>query len=129
MVRESEVAEVVAELALVALVDALDRRGPVLPERDGAGAPEPDGVGAVDVDQVERVEDVAERLRDLPVVEQQVAVDEELPRHFVSRREQHRGPEDAVEAEDVLRQQVAHRRPERRRRRSSPGRAYVSALR
>ena len=50
-----EVAEVVAELALVALVDAVDRRGAVLPERDGPRAPEAHRVGAVDVDQVERV--------------------------------------------------------------------------
>ena len=42
------------------------------------GCPEAHGIGAVDVDQVERVDDVAERLGDLPVVEEQVAVDEEL---------------------------------------------------
>ena len=64
-----QVAEVVAELALVALVQSVDRSRPVLAEVDRARAPVAHGVGAVDVDQVERVDDVAERFRDLPVVE------------------------------------------------------------
>ena len=74
-----QVAEVVPELSLVALVEARDRDVAVLAERDRPRAPEPHRVGAVDVDQVERVDDVAERLRDLAVVEQQVPVHEELP--------------------------------------------------
>ncbi len=60
-----QVAEVVAELALVALVDARDRGRAVLAERDRPRTPEPHRVGTVDVDQVERIDDVPERLRDL----------------------------------------------------------------
>ena len=78
-----EVPEVVAELALVALAEPVDRRGSVLSERDRPRAPEAHRVGAVDVDQIERVDDVAERLRDLAIVEQQVAVHEELARDVV----------------------------------------------
>ena len=51
-----EVAEVVAELALVALVDAVDRRVAVLAERRRRAHAEAHRVGAVDVDQVERVD-------------------------------------------------------------------------
>ena len=72
------------------------------------------GIGAVDLEQIERVDDVPERLRDLLVVEQQVPVDEQLLRRLVSGGEQQRGPVDAVEAQDVLREQVPDRRPERR---------------
>ena len=65
-----EVPEVVAELTLVALAEPVDRRDSVLPERDRPRAPEAHRVGAVDVDQLEWVDDVAERLRDLAIVEQ-----------------------------------------------------------
>ena len=40
-------------------------------------------------------------------------MDEDLLRHRVPGREEHRRPVDAVEADDVLRHQVAHFRPER----------------
>ena len=115
-----QVAEVVAELALVALAEAVERDVAVLAERDDASRPEADGVDAVLVDQVERVEHVPERLRDLAIVEVEVAVHEQLLRHLVPGREQERGPVDAVEAEDVLRQQVP-RGPEAAGRR--PGRS------
>ena len=39
-------------------------------------------------------------------------MDEQLLRHLVAGREQERGPEDAVEAEDVLAEQVVDVRPE-----------------
>jgi hypothetical protein len=39
-----QVPEIVAELALVALLDALDRRGAVLAERHRPRAPEPDRI-------------------------------------------------------------------------------------
>src|SRR4029079_5206771 len=74
--------------------------------------PKPDRVRAVDVDQVERVDHVPERLRDLAIIEQQEAVDEQLLRDLVARREQERSPEDAVEAKNVLAEQVAGVRPE-----------------
>ena len=108
-----EVPEIVAELALVALVDARDRGRAVLAERDRPRAPEPDRIGAIDLEEIERVDDVPERLRDLLVVEQQVPVDEQLLRRLVSGCEQQCGPVDAMKAQDVLREQVPDRRPER----------------
>ena len=108
-----EVAEIVPELALVALAHAVDRGDAVLPEGDGARAPEADRVRPVDVEELERVRDeVAERLRDLAVAREQIPVHEELLRRVVAGREQHRRPVDAVEAKDVLRQQVVRGRPE-----------------
>src|SRR4029077_5801822 len=107
-----EVAEVVAELTLVALVQRVDRGAAVLAERHRAQRPKPDRVRAVDVDQVERVNHVPERLRDLAIIEQQEAVDEQLLRHLVAGREQERWPEDAVETKNVLAEQVVGVRPE-----------------
>ena len=63
----------------------IDRGDTVLPERHRPRAPEAHGVGAVDVDQVEGVDDVAQRLGDLSMVQQQVAVDEQLARNVVTR--------------------------------------------
>ena len=102
-----EVAEIVCELLLVAFVYRVERDRAVLAERNRARRPEPDRVDAVDVDQVERVDHVADRLRDLAVVEQQEAVDEDLLRQAVPGREQQRRPEDTVEPQDVLADQVA----------------------
>src|SRR5439155_5735340 len=106
-----EIAKLVAELALVARVDVLHRGVAVLPEGRGADEVEAKGVGAVDVDHVERLDDVPERLRDLPVVEREIAVHEELPWNAIAGRQQQRRPEDGVEAQDVLREVVAHRGP------------------
>ena len=107
-----EVPEVVAQLALVALAEGVERDVAVLAERDGPRDPEPHGIDAVFVDQLERVDHVAERLRDRASAEVEVAVHEQLPRHVVAGREQERGPVDAVEAEDVLREQVPDARPQ-----------------
>src|SRR5205823_2625194 len=96
------------ELSFVPVVQAFLREIAVLAELHGAGGPEPDGVAAVDVDEVERVDDVAERLRDLAIVELEIPVHEELLRHVVVRGEQECGPEDAVETQDVLREQVSY---------------------
>ena len=109
-----QVSELVRELALVSLVHVGDRGVPVLAERDGPRAPEADRVGAVEIDQLERVDDVPERLRDLAVVEQQEPVHEQLLRHLVARREQERRPDHAVEAKDVLAEHVPHGGPELR---------------
>ena len=94
-------------------MDAGEGGSTVLAERDRPRTPESHRVDSVDIDQIERVDDVAERLRDLAVVEQQVPVDEQLSRGLVAGREQHRGPEDAVEAEDVLGEQMPDLGPER----------------
>ena len=106
-----EVAEVVRELGLVALTEAVERDVAVLPERHLSRTPEADRVGAVDVDQIERVDRVAQGLRDLLLVDVQVAVHEELAGRLVAGREQQRRPVDAVETEDVLAEEM-HRGPE-----------------
>ena len=97
-----QVAEVVRELALVALAEAVQRDVAVLADGDDARDPETDRIDAVLVDEVERVEHVAERLRDLPVVEVEEAVHEQLLRRLVAGREQQRRPVDAVEPENVF---------------------------
>jgi hypothetical protein len=93
-------------------VEGVDRGTAVLAERDRPQRPEADGVGAIDVDEVEWVDHVSERLRDLAIVQQEVAVDEELLRHLVARGQEQRRPVDAVKAQDVLAQEVVDVRPE-----------------
>ena len=80
-----QVPELVSELPLVALADALERDRAVLAERDRADRPEADGIGAVDVDEVERADYVSDRLRDLLLFEQEISVDEDLLRDARTR--------------------------------------------
>ena len=75
-----QISEIVAELTLVPLVELLDGGVPVLTEPRRPKQVVPQRVGSVDVDQVERLDDVAERLRDLLLVDREVPVDEELLR-------------------------------------------------
>src|SRR5581483_10829353 len=103
-----QVAEVVSELALVPLADVVDRGAAVLPEGDRPRTPEAEGVRAVDVDQIERIDHVAEALRDLLLVEEQKPVDEQLLRDVVAGRKEHRGPVHAVEAKNVLADHVPY---------------------
>ena len=107
-----EVPEVVAQLALVALPERVERDVAVLAERDGPRDPEAHRIDAVLVDQLEWIDHVSERLRDRAPAEVEVAVHEQLPRHVVAGGEQERGPVDAMEAEDVLREQVPDARPQ-----------------
>ena len=106
-----QVAEVVPELALVALVEVIDGGVPVLAEPRHARDVEAERVDAVQIHELERLDHVAARLRDLAIAEQEPAVDEDLFRHLVPGGEQQRRPEDAVEAEDVLADQVPRHRP------------------
>ena len=75
---------------------------------------EAERVDPVDVDQVERVDHVPDRLRHLPLVQEQVPVHEQLLRDVEPGRHQQGRPDDAVELEDVLGEQVAHLGPEAR---------------
>jgi hypothetical protein len=93
---------------------AVDGDVPVLPERGHAEEVVAERIHPVHVDQVERVDDVAERLRHLPLVHEQVPVHEELLRDVEPRRHQQGGPDDAVELEDVLGEQMTHLGPEPR---------------
>ena len=61
---------------------------------------------------MEGLDHVAERLRHLVLTQRQVAVDDDLTWHLDSRRHQHGRPDDRVELEDVLADQVDGRRPE-----------------
>jgi hypothetical protein len=93
-------------------VEAVERDVAVLPERDRAHRPKPDRVAAVDRHEIERIDDVAQRLGDLPVVELQVPVHEQLLRNVVASRKEQCRPEDAMEAKDVLAEQVPDLGPE-----------------
>ena len=106
-----EVPELVRELSLVALVEAVLRGATVAPEGRRANCPVAHGIAPVRVDERERVDDVPQRLRDLLLAHEQVAVDEELLWHLVTGRQQHRRPVHAVEAEDVLAEHVPGRGP------------------
>ena len=55
-----QVAQIVPELALVAVADPAHRPASVLAERDGPRAPEAHGVDAVALDQLQRIDRVAE---------------------------------------------------------------------
>src|SRR2546430_15038100 len=66
--------------SLVARLEAGSRDRAVLAERDLPEAVEAQGIGAEAVDHLVRVEDVAERLRHLPLAHQQEAVDDHPPR-------------------------------------------------
>ena len=105
-----------ASSRLVALAERLRRHAAVLPEGDLAEAVVAQRVGAEAVHDLERVEHVAQRLAHLVlfaggVLHQQVAVDVDLARELDAGRHQHRGPEDRVELQDVLADDV-ERRPE-----------------
>ena len=73
-----EVAELVGELALVALLEGGAGDGAVLAEGHLAQDVEAQRVGAVAIDCGERVEHVAKRLAHLLAFHQQVAVDEQV---------------------------------------------------
>ena len=101
-----EVAELVGELPVVALFEALHRDDPVLTEGHLAEEVETQRVDAVGVHDRERVEHVAPRLAHLLAAHQQVAVDELAGGHFVPGAHQQRRPDHGVELEDVLGEQV-----------------------
>ena len=124
-----EVPVLVGQLGLVARADRVDPDGPVATERHVAHQVEAQRVGAVLVDHLERVEHVAERLAHLAAVgAEQEAVDEHVIRDGEVGRHQHRRPEDRVELEDVLADQVVRGGPEAAGRDPPPARAYPSAV-
>ena len=127
-----EVAELVGQLALVALAERDRGDAAVLAEGDLAEAVVAQRVGAEAVHHLERVEHVAERLAHLVlgagrVLHQQVAVDVDLARELDAGRHQHRRPEDRVELQDVLADDV-ERAARTCRVRSSPSGANESAV-
>ena len=107
-----EVAVLVGELGGVARLEALGRDLAVLSEADLAQRVVAQGVGAVELDHPERLDDVPERLGHLVLAEQQEAVDPHLARHLELGGHQERRPDDRVELEDVLADQVERGGPE-----------------
>ncbi len=108
-----EVAELVGELALVALLEGGAGDGAVLAEGHLAQDVEAQRVGAVAIDCGKRVEHVAERLAHLLAFHEQVAVDEQVLGKLERGGHQQRGPVDGVEAQDVLGDHVVAGGPER----------------
>ena len=85
----------------------------VLTEADLAQEVEAQRVGAVGLDRRVRIHAVAARLRHpVAVVAEQEAVDVQLARQLVARGHQQRGPDDRVEAQDVLAEHLPARRPQ-----------------
>ena len=107
-----EVAELVGELGLVALLEGRGGDRAVLAEGDVAQEVVAQGVGAEAIDDLEGVEHVAQRLAHLLAVHQEVAVDEDVLGQREVGGHQHRRPEDGVEAQDVLADDVVGRGPE-----------------
>ena len=100
---------------MVAVVHALVADAAVLAERDLAQQVVAQRVGAVELDGRAVVHGVAARLRHaVAVLAGEHPVDEELVRQLVAGREQHRGPDHRVEAQDVLAEQLPARRPQAR---------------
>ena len=109
-----EVAELVRQLPLIAFVERVLGGRTVASERRRTNGPVAHRIAPVRLHERERVDDVAERLRDLRALHRQVAVHEELLRYVVARRHEHCGPVHAVEAKDVLAEHMASSRPVRR---------------
>src|SRR4051794_4448148 len=107
-----EVAVLVGELGVVTSLEPVGRDRPVLPEADLAQEVVAEGVGPVQVHDLEGVDHVAERLRHLVLIQQQVAVDEHVPGYLEVGGHEQRGPDDRVELEDVLGDQVDVSGPE-----------------
>src|SRR3954454_6038965 len=107
-----EVAELVGQLGVVAALEGLGRHGAVLAEGDVAQQVVAQGVGPEALDDLEGVEHVAQRLAHLLAVHQQVAVDEYVLGHDHVGEHQHRRPEDRVQTQDVLVDDLVGRRPE-----------------
>ena len=106
-----EIAEVIGELGVIPLVHGLVRDAAVTTEAHVAQQVEAKRVDAIGLDHGERIEHVADRLRHLRVAHRQVAVDHQPLRQRIARAQQHGRPDDGVELEDVLGQQLPARRP------------------
>lgn len=101
-----EVAVVVRQLARVAGGEVLPGERAVLAERDGAQKVPAVRVHAEVGRQVLRFDARQVRLRHLLAADHQPAVGRDLARQREVLRHQHRGPDDRVEAEDVLADQM-----------------------
>ncbi len=101
-----EVAEVVGEVAVVALHHRAVREVPVLAERALAQEEVAEGVHAVLRDELVGIDRVARRLAELAPVAGEPAVREDARGHGKAGGVQHGRPDDAVEADDLLAHEV-----------------------
>ena len=107
-----EVAVLVGQLGVVARLEGLRRDLAVRAEADLSQQVEAQRVGPVELGDLEGLDDVAQRLGHLVLAQQQEAVDGHLLRHLEPGGHQHRRPDDRVELEDVLADQLDRRGPE-----------------
>ena len=107
-----KIAEVVGEVGVYAADQRVPGEIAVLPEGDFPEQEIADGVGAELVDQKVRVHHVAFRLRHLVAVHDQPAVAVNLLRQRQVEGHQDRGPDDGMEANDLLADEMHVRRPE-----------------
>ncbi len=106
-----QVAQVVGQVDVVALLETLPREVAVAAVRDLLHQVQPQRIGAEMVGRVERVDHGAERLAHLLALEVHPAVPEDRGRQRQPRAHQHRRPHDAVEPRDVLADDVQAGRP------------------
>ena len=109
-----EVAQLVGELVVVARPQTLEADVAVLAERHLAHEVVPQRLGADFFDDREGIEDVAAGLAHLLAADEQVAVDELAGGQVVAGAHEQGRPDDRVELEDVLGEEV-ERRPVARR--------------
>ena len=115
-----EIAEVVGEIAVVALRDLLFGVREVAAERRLAQQKVAHRVGAEALGERERIDGIAEALAHLLAVDGDPAVrEDELGRRF-AERPQDRRPDDRVKARDLLADELRLRRPISRESASRP---------
>ena len=108
-----QVAEVVRQVDVVAILEAVPGEVAVLPESNLLGEVQPQRIGSEAVGRFQRVHHRTERLAHLLALPVHPAVPENLPRQGDAGAHQHGRPDDAVEARDVLADDVEVGRPPR----------------
>ena len=106
-----EVAEVVRQIRVVPLVEALPRKVAVLAVDDLLGEIQSEGVGTQPVGRLEGIDDGPERLAHALALPVHPAVTVDRPRQLDARAHEHRRPHHRVEAGDVLAHHVQVGRP------------------
>src|SRR4051794_20810376 len=101
-----EVAELVRELAVASLSQALDAEVSVLSCANVAQKVVPQGVDPKLLDDIYRVGPVSERLADLHSIDSEIPVHVDLGRQRGDGRQENGGPVDAVKPRDALAQKV-----------------------
>ena len=108
-----EVAEVVRQVDVVTLFEAVPREVAVLAERDLLGQVQPQRIRSQAIRRLQRIDHRPQRLAHLLTLPVHPAVAEDAARQRQSRTHQHRRPDDAVETGDVLPDDVQIGRPPR----------------